>query len=145
MLEVNNLVALSTVVGGFATGFAAAFAIVGIPLTYIQIKTSKELHREGIAKGLYREYLADAINRPDFITPNIEQLKRTGKFVQYELFIAHMLYSLEEILAHTNEKEWENVVIGQLKTHIEYLRSEDFHHKRKYYDSALITLIANIT
>jgi len=141
MIEINNLVDLATIIGGFATAFAAAFAIVGIPLTYLQIRTNKELHREGIAKSLYREYLSDAVDRPNFLEPDIAQLKATNQFVQYELFVAHMLYSLEEILAHIKGDGWNSIVIGQLNRHLEYFQSENFQCKRKYYDNKLINLV----
>ena len=55
-----------------------------------------------------------------------------------------MLYSLEEILAHVTGDSWDGVVVGQLKRHTDYLASEDFQIKRKYYDNALIELIDDV-
>lgn len=144
MIDVLNWVELATVVGGFATAFAAAFAVVGIPLTFLQIRAGKKIHREGIAKSLYREYLADAVDKPELVEPDLEALKKTGRFVQYELFIAHMLYSLEEILANVSGEGWNDVVRGQLKRHLEYLLSDDFNSKRCYYDKALIRLLDEV-
>ena len=145
MIEIENWVDLASVVGGFSTALAASFAIVGIPLAYIQIRANKEIHREGIAKSLYREYLADAVNRPDLVEPDIAELKRSGRFVQYELFVAHMLYSLEEILSNVSGEGWKDVVRGQLRRHHDYFLSNDFKAKRRYYDNVLIDLIDDVT
>jgi len=40
MIDIDNWVGAATVVGGFATAFAAAFAVVGIPLAIMQIRAS---------------------------------------------------------------------------------------------------------
>ena len=141
MIEGGGWVEVATIVGGFATALAAAFAVIGIPLTYIQIKASKEIHREGIAKSLYREYLSDAVNRPELVQPDLAEIKRSGKFTQYELFVAHMLYSLEEILENVSGNGWDDVVRGQLKRHIDYLTSEGFTVKKKYYTKKLVGMI----
>lgn len=145
MLEtIKDWVDLATVIGGFATAFAAALAIVGIPLVYVQIRANKEIQREAIAKALYREYLEDAVTKPDLVVPNLEELKNSGRFIQYELFVAHMLYSLEEILTNVSGDGWKYVVQGQLKRHLEYLLSDDFKVKLIYYDKKLISLIEEL-
>ncbi|CAM3652899.1 hypothetical protein [Litorimonas haliclonae] len=137
----EDWVNLATVVGGFATAIATAFALVGIPLVIFQVRSSRTTQREATAKQLYRQYLEDCVCRPDLVTPDLEKLRKEGRFTQYELFVAHMLFSLEEILENTSGSEWRSVAKGQMRRHIEYLSSDAFIPKRTYYTKDLIEVL----
>ncbi len=61
---------------------------------------------------------------------------------QYELFVAHMLYSLVEVLDCTRgDNEWRAVVKGQLRRHSDYFASAEFQNKKSYYTRSLVALI----
>lgn len=143
MLNLTDLsvVELATVVGGFATALAAAFALVGVPLAIAQIRAMRRIQREATAKILYRQYLEDAINRYDLTVPDLEKIISEGRLVQYELFVAHMLYSLEEIVENTRDKAWIEVCRGQISRHSEYFCSDYFKAKLHYYDPPIVKLV----
>jgi hypothetical protein len=139
-----TLVELATIAGGFATAIAALFAVIGLSLTYMQIRANRAISNEATAKNLYRQYLEDAVDRPDLVNPDLDELTRNGNLVQYELFVAHMLFSLEEILLHAADPDWRAVVKAQLKRHTEYLSSEYFAQKHEFYERPLRELIIEV-
>ena len=143
-IDLSSWVDVATVVGGFATALAAAFAVVGIPLAIAQIRSARAIQREATAKTLYRQYLGDAIAYPELVHPDYAEIRRRGDAVRYELFVAHMLFSLEEVLTNARLEDWEGVVRGQLRRHADYLASPDFAAKKPYYDARLVKLIDEV-
>ncbi|WP_421723384.1 hypothetical protein [Bauldia sp.] len=139
-----TIVELAAVIEGFATGFAAIFAFVGISMVYVQIRGQRAIQREATAMGLFREYLREAIERPDLASPDYDQIKQQGNradIVRYELFVANMLYSFDEVLLGTQSKDWRAVVRGELARHADYLRSAEFQKQRGYYAPEITAII----
>ncbi len=145
MNDLNNLVNVASIVGGFATAAAAAFAIVGIPLVIFQVKATRAIQREATAKQLYRQYLSDCVERPDLVQPDLKRIEKDERMIQYELFVAHMLFSLEEIVTNVDSEEWKDVAKGQLRRHQKYLNSPRFAKKRAYYHKSLVRLMDEVS
>lgn len=83
------------------------------------------------------------MERPELASPDHDTLTRDSR-IRYELFVANMLYSFEEVLLVTRSKDWRDVVRGELARHTAYLRSPEFQSKRSYYDSELIGIIDTV-
>ncbi len=143
-LATLTLVELATVVEGFGTALAALFALVGIAMVYVQIRGQRAIQREATAVNLFCQYLQLSMERPELVSPDHDALTRDGGLIRYELFVANMLYSFEEVLLATRAKDWRDVVRGELTRHVAYLRSPAFQSKRDYYDTELIGIIDGI-
>ena len=136
-----TIVELSAVIEGFGTALAAIFALVGIVMVYVQIRENRATQREATAKSLFRQYLQKGLERPDLVIPKPDQLKQSRSAVEYEFFVANMLYSFDEVLQNTRSEDWREVVRGEIARHAGYLRSPEFQNKRRYYAPEVIEII----
>ena len=136
-----TLAEVATVLEGFAAAIGIIFALAGIALVYIQLREHRAIQREATAKGLFREYLREAIKRPELALPDLDDLRQQGRFIQYELFVANMLYALDEILQNTRSDDWREVVRGEITRHAEHLCSPAFQDQRRYYETEMIQII----
>lgn len=136
-----TLVELATVVEGFGTAFAALFALVGIAMIFVQIRSSRAIQREATAKDLFRRYLQEGLEYPEFVTPEPDLLQHRQNLIRYEFFVANMLYSFDEVLENTRSDDWREVVRGEMTRHVTYLRSPEFQTKRHYYEDEIGELI----
>lgn len=154
--NLRDWVDLATVIGGFATGITMIVAIVGGLIAYYQITSQRkmqnealtkqrEMQGEAIAKNLYMKYLQDAMQRPDFFEPNFGKLTAQNRLVEYGLFVAHLLFSCEELLANAADPEWEETIRAQLLRHKDYLDSDHFKLRQGHYSSQLIEIVDSVT
>jgi|GEM_PF-4808727 len=143
-IGVLTMVELALLVEALATVAAAIFAFVGIAMVYIQIRENRAVQREATAKSLFRQYLQEAFERPELVHPDHDQLRQQGRSVQYELFVANMLWSFDEVLQNMRSDDWCEVVHGEVARHAEYIRSAEFQSKRRYYASDISEIIDTI-
>lgn len=140
-IETLTLVELAAIVDGFATTLAALFALIGVGMVYVQIRANRAIQREATAKDLFRQYLQEGLEHPELVNPDPEMLLQGKRSVQYEFFVANMLYSFDEVLQNTRSKDWREVVRGEMARHVEYLRSSEFQVRRQYYAPDIVTII----
>lgn len=139
-----SLIDLATIISGFGTAIAALVAVIGVVIAIIQVRSYRSVQSENMAKSLFRDYLKEALERPDLLSPDHEKLAGAGRMVEYELFVAHMLYSLDAVLANTHSTEWREVARGELARHMVFLNSDEFQKQRQYYSVELIQIIDEI-
>lgn len=143
MMDIGTLtlVELAAVVEGFGSAFAALFALVGIAMIFVQIRSNRAIQREATAKELFRRYLQEGLEHPEFVNPEHDLLRHRQNSIQYEFFVANMLYSFDEVLQNTRSGDWREVVRGEMARHVNYLLSPEFQAKRRYYDDDIGKLI----
>jgi hypothetical protein len=130
---------MSTITDTVTACSAAATAIIAFAAATIalsQLFSGRREARLGIAKTIYKDYLALAFANPEFSSagypvdkPPSAVFKKDspGKYEQYEYFVAYLLYGAEEIICLTkNEVGWRETLIDQLRYHGAYIESEDF-------------------
>lgn len=139
-----TILELAAVIEGFATALAAIFALVGIAMVYVQIRGQRAIQREATAMSLFREYLKEALERPELHNPDHDQLSQQRRAIQYELFVANMLYSFDEVLQSTQSRDWREVIRGEVARHAEYLRSAEFQKQRRYYAPEVLEIIDKV-
>ncbi len=136
-----TLVELAEVIEGFATALAAIVAFVGIAMVYVQIRGQRAIQREATAMSLFRQYLQEALERPELANPDYDRLRQQGRSAQYELFVANMLYSFDEVLQNTRSTDWREIVRGEVARHGDFLCSAEFQKQRRYYAAEVIEII----
>lgn len=140
-LSTLTIVELAGVIESAAEALTALIAILGIALVYVQIRAHRDIQREATAMNLFRQYLKEGIERPELVNPDHDQLKERGSLDQYQLFVANMLYSFDEVLQSTKTRDWREVVRGEVARHVTYLRSSDFQKQRGYYGDEILEVI----
>lgn len=136
-----TLVELAEVIEGFATALAAIVAFVGIAMVYVQIRGQRAIQREATAMSLFRQYLQEALERPELANPDHDRLRQEGGLVQYEFFVANMLYSFDEVLQTTRSADWREIVRGEVARHAAFLCSAEFKTQRRYYAGEILAII----
>lgn len=146
MTDIGSLtiVELATVIEGLGTALAAVLGLVGIAMIYVQIRGQRAIQREATAMSLFRDYLQLALQRPELVNPDHARPGHAEWSIQYELFVANMLYSFDEVLQNTRSHDWREVVRGEVARHTDYLRSAEFRSKRRYYAPEIIALIDTV-
>lgn len=133
---------IATIAGGFATLIATIIGGIALIIARWQINSSKFLQNETNAKSIYREYLLNCLNYPKFHSPTYSEIQKSGNFPSYEIFVAQMLFSLEEILLFTKLPGWNAVARAQIQRHSDYLCSVHFHeNKIAMYDPNIRNMI----
>lgn len=140
-IDTLTIVELAAVIEGFAAALTAIFAFAGIAMVYVQIRGHRAIQREATAMGLFRQYLQEALEHPEFVSPDHDQLEKQKGAVQYEFFVANMLYSFDEVLQSTQSRDWREVVRSEVARHAQYLKSPSFQKQRRYYAPEIIEII----
>jgi hypothetical protein len=131
----------------YATSATAAIAVVALIVAYIQVRVSKRESRLGVAKAIYKDYLALAFANPKFSSasypldaPGIQTFSRNAdEYERYEFFVSYLLFAAEEVLDLTkNSPAWRATLRDQLRYHALYLDSMDL--QEHHYSSDLLTL-----
>jgi hypothetical protein len=118
---------------------AVATVVVATVAAYIalqQLFSGRREARLGVAKTIYKDYLALAIANPDLSSagypvkdpPSLKfKMDDPQKYEKYEYYVAYLLYAAEEIICLTkNEENWRITLVDQLRYHGAYLESDDF-------------------
>lgn len=137
-----EMVKTASVIGGFATAVGAAFALVAVPIAVWQMHTNRNIVRQNNAKSLYRDYLSLCLNNIELARPNGTFPEDYPKRQRYELFVAQMLFVLEEILMSTDHPDWRLVARSQIAEHKAYLFSSLFmENKSELYNDEIQQII----
>ncbi len=136
-----KILELAAIIEGFAAALTAILAFVGIAMVYVQIRGQRAIQREATAMSLFREYLKEALERPDLHNPDPDQIKQRRSSIQYELFVANMLWSFDAVLQNMRSRDWRDVVRDEVARHAEYLRSAEFQKQRRYYAPEITEII----
>lgn len=131
---------LATVVGGFAT----AIALVGAFMAMYQSSKNAKSQALANAKSLYRDFLDLSFQHPYFAYADLAKVEKEKQFEKYKLFMWHLLYACEEILACTNDNDWRDTVRTQLLRHKDFLKSTRSEVKINLYSDELAKLIREI-
>jgi len=118
-----------------AASVTAGVAFVALCVAIWQVSVTKREARLTLAKSLYKDYLALAMQNPCFSSPSYPKsaprLKEFStdrdKYEQYEFFVSYLLFAAEEILdlVGTSSPEWHATLASQLRYHALYLQSAD--------------------
>jgi hypothetical protein len=111
----------------------AAVALFALVLAWHQLLVTRREGRLTLAKTVYREYLAMAIDNPMFSSASYPlENPRMHAFwndddsrERYEFYVAHLLFAAEEILALTKLREWRDAMALHLQYHALYLATDD--------------------
>lgn len=131
----------------YTTLATAAIAFVALIITYIQLRVSKRESRLGVAKGIYKDYLALAFANPKFSSASYPLhapifktfANNSEEHERYEFFISYLLFAAEEILELTkNSLTWRATLRDQLRYHALFLDGKDF--LEYHYSSDILTL-----
>lgn len=118
----------------YATMATAIVAVIALFIAIIQILVGKHEARLGVAKSIYKDYLAIAMQNPRFSSasypinsPMIHEISKDHEeYERYEFYVSYLLFAAEEILNLTrNSSEWRSALQAQLRYHALYLQSKD--------------------
>lgn len=110
----------------------AMVALLALVLAWHQLRVTRREGRLTLAKTIYREYLAMAIDNPMFSSASYPlDSPRMHAFwndadtrERYEFYVAHLLFAAEEILALTKLPEWRDAMRLHLQYHGLYLATD---------------------
>jgi hypothetical protein len=137
------------VVGGFATGVAAAFGGIALWIARNQIKSAGDVAREQDAYRVYTEYLKLCIEYPHLSSSEMaKKYLNISSFVdidkaltteseKYLWFISYMMTACEKIYdALPNRSDWKSAVKAQIAYHSDALKHMwplmKIHYKRGF-------------
>jgi hypothetical protein len=103
-------------ISGLLTVALAAAALIGVKL---QIDAADRIQRAQSARDIYREYLAMAINKPEFAKPDYCAIVNTAQQTGYEYFVEYMLYTAEQTIS--TDPEWSNQFSEAFEDHAEFI------------------------
>ena len=111
----------------------ASVALLALVLAWHQLRVTRLEGRLNLAKTLYREYLAMAIDNPllssaayPFASPRMYEFwDDVDMRERYEFYVAHLLFTAEEILALTRSPDWKGAMQLNLQYHGLYLATDD--------------------
>ena len=144
------------VIGGFATGIAAAFGGGALWYARTQIKSSRQVALEQEAQTVYSDYLRLCIEYPEFSsatlakkTLKIENFKGiedvlTADSERYLWILSYMLSACEKIrLTCPGDHDWEAAIRSQISYHRSAL-SETWAKSKKHYSPELRLLVDDV-
>ena len=110
----------------------ALLALLALLLAWHQLRVMRREGRLTLAKSIYREYLAMAIDNPMFSSASYPLASpRMYAFwddadarERYEFYVAHLLFAAEEILALSKLPTWREAMQLHLQYHGLYLATE---------------------
>jgi hypothetical protein len=107
-----------------APGITPFVALLAVIFAWRQLRNNRVNQCETTAKGIFREYLKLAFEKPEFAEPDYNDLMSDSKTrAKYELFIAYLLWSCEEILRYAkNDAIWRANLQDNVNPHYEYFR-----------------------
>ena len=118
----------------YATIATAIVAVLALFIAIVQILVGKHEARLGVAKSIYKDYLALAMQNPKFSSasypiesPRLHEISKDHEeYERYEFYVSYLLFAAEEILHLTkNSSEWRSALQAQLRYHALYLQSQD--------------------
>jgi hypothetical protein len=111
-------------IGNLAQVFIVLAAVFALLFARQQIYAARRVRRETTAKEIYRGYLENAFEHPELAIPSPEMNIAADK---YRWFVAILLNASDEILYDTTAYVWRKVIMAELRYHIRYLQSREFH------------------
>jgi hypothetical protein len=144
---------VAAVIGGFATGIAAAFAGGALWYARNQIQSNSAVAREQDAQSVYSEYLKLCIEYPELSSATLavktlpsktfaglaKQL--TTESERYLWFVSYMLSACEKIiLTCPDDIEWDSTVRAQISYHKSSL-GEAWSEIRTHYHKSLRDIV----
>ena len=147
----------ASVVGGFATGLAAAGALVALVPGIIQILSGIRANREAGALQAHRDYLRLCFDNPEYSSTalfkqahpevylaTIEQAL-TPVTEKYLWFVSVLLNTCEQLILFVSSKaEWRAVAVSQLSYHADVLRVV-WPSWRTHYSAEMDVLVREAT
>jgi hypothetical protein len=126
---------LGSVAAGAGTVAAALVGASALEFAREQIDVSRDID----AQASYREFLKLGFDNPEFVEPDLAQIKTDRlHFAKYDSYVALMLSADDQILASDpKDGEWLLTVDGDLKTHSAFLKSANFKDDICAYSPAL--------
>ncbi|MFM8332100.1 MAG: hypothetical protein ACKN9T_10465 [Candidatus Methylumidiphilus sp.] len=130
-------------ISAYSALVTAVIALVALIIAVVQVVVSKHEARLGIAKSIYKDYLALAFANPQLSSPSYPKnsprfktfSKSTDDYERYEYFVSYLLFAAEEILDLTkNSTAWRNTLRDQIRWHALYLESVDFIEQHYSFD-----------
>lgn len=144
---------IAGVIGGFATGIAAAFAGGALWYARTQIKSNRQVALEQEAQSVYSEYLRLCIEYPEFSSATLAKKKLkidsfadisnllTEDSERYLWFVSYMLSACEKIrLTCPDDCDWEATIRSQISYHGSTLL-EIWKDMEKHYSPELRSLV----
>ena len=131
----------------YGTLALAALAFVAGTIAALQIIVGKYELRLGLAKSIYKDYLALAVENPEFSMPSYPIAKPPFKefvadslnYRKYEFYVSNLIFAAEEILELTqSSQEWRATLQSQLQYHALYFQTEDF--PESHYSKTILAL-----
>jgi hypothetical protein len=147
---------VAAVVGGFATGIAAAFAGGALWFARNQIQSNSAVAREQDAQAVYSDYLKLCIEYPELSSATLaakhlpsrtlanltKQL--TPESEQYLWFVSYMLSACEKILLTCpDDEEWLSAVQAQVSYHKSAL-AEAWPDISSHYHKSLRDIVEDV-
>lgn len=121
-------------ISAYATIATALVAVLALAIAAVQILVGKHEARLSVAKSIYKDYLALALQNPKFSSasypiknPRLNEFSRNqDEYERYEFYVSYLLFATEEILHLTKASpEWRSALQAQLRYHALYLQSQD--------------------
>jgi hypothetical protein len=107
-------------ISAILTVLLALAALIGVKL---QIDASDRIQRAQSARDIYREYLALAVNKPEFSNPDYCKFINTPQQAAYENYVEYMLYTAEQTVAV--DADWAGTFAHAFTAHRQYICSLD--------------------
>ena len=112
----RNAVAL----GALGAMLAGVVAVLGLGGIWWQIRAAEQAQALQTARGAYLAQQALAVANPGFAQPGeVCALLGSDRGNAYEAFVAHLLFTAEQVLAV--EPGWERTILYEMQAHTDYL------------------------
>lgn len=144
--DIDRLAKIFSIIGSAATFFGLFGIILTAWYTIRQLKTSRALNREAVAKQIYAQAIHSFVEHPQYAEPIDVHSFNTREYVQYKWVVGEMLNALEEMLFYseaTGETDhWRHEILLFAKLHSQYLSSHEFQREdRGSYSEELMSLV----
>lgn len=130
------------VVSAAIASVTAVVALAAAALVLFQVRATRAIQREAVARQMYNEYLRLCFAESMYAAGNWSsagELPQEVLFEKYEWFVSVMLNACESILLHVADRdEWRETIRSQIGFHSKYIKSERFQREYAcHYSDAL--------
>jgi hypothetical protein len=106
--------------GALGALMAGVVAVLGLGGIWWQIRAAEQAQALQTARGAYLAQQALAVTNPGFAQPGaVCTLLASDRGNAYEAFVAHLLFTAEQVLAV--EAGWEATMLAEMEAHADYL------------------------
>jgi hypothetical protein len=101
---------------------SAVVAIIALGGISWQVENSNHNAQRSAARRVFMSYNEAALKYPEFDEPNLTEIKKDKlRFIQYQEYVAHMLFAYDEVLSVDDVPAWRKTLEHDLKFHKTFL------------------------